>query len=86
MIGATLAALTNQTNTPNNQTANIKLDVWGPTQNATDAGPLSPNIVGFSLEPAFVSQFLGNSSTGPNQIFVDLFAQVEQRMGGLAIR
>ena len=68
----------------------IKLDVWLPTQNATVAGPLSPYLVGFSLEPAFITafinDFLGNQSTGPNELIINLLSNIEKRVGGLGIR
>lgn len=55
----------------------------GPPANASQ--PLDPYLVSFSIEPAFIDDFLGNASS-PNELVLRLLEQVEQRTGGIAVR
>jgi hypothetical protein len=55
----------------------------GPPSNASQ--PLDTRLISFSIEPAYLDQFLGDAAT-PNTLVLNLFSEIANRTGGIAVR
>lgn len=54
-----------------------------PPANASQ--PLDQRLISFSIEPAYLDRFLGDADT-PNTLVLDLFGEIANRTGGIAVR
>ncbi|EDR03121.1 glycoside hydrolase family 79 protein [Laccaria bicolor S238N-H82] len=52
---------------------------------ANASGSLDPYLISFSIEPAFLDEFLGNKSN-PNALTLQLISNIEKVTGGIALR
>lgn len=65
--------------------ASLDLSSLPSTVPANASGPLSTHVLGFSMETAFVQDFLGNK-TQPNELVLKLIGNVADRSGAVAFR